>query len=177
LKHPWLVGAEIVPSKIYNAEERANLIENFVYKDPELEDKTSHAHNHKKLATGPDCETLNHIDYKTGLHFKIKDACEAFDDKRLDHNDFEGNSLTSTQDPEKRNLSYESDVLGPFNSSEENNEVDLVEQIRETGMLVPKGTLKLSLKVKEINNRYERNNNGLLNDGVYIESEEDEERD
>ena len=68
----------------------------------------------------------------------IKDKEQAADDGRLDHNDF-NYDLNSTDDSNERNLSSRSDVLGPNNSTESDNDKRLTldkifEKAKEEGI-------------------------------------------
>ena len=184
LKHPWLRDIDNSAITIYNKQEKIYLERGFIYKDPEIDNNevvntkqhSGHYHEPIKQHNDKGCASDNHIDPLTGKHYLLKTKELAFDDNRLDHNDFEGNSLSSTQEPDQRNLSYQSDVLGPFNTTQSNNDKNFIEQIKESGMLVKAANvLTLNLRVREINNRYEANNNQQLDNGVYNDENDEAE--
>ena len=66
-------------------------------------------------------------------------------------------------------------MLGPFNTTRSDGEEDFVKQIKDECIFYKKATdiLKLSLRVRGINNHYEANNNQRLDNGVYNVSLED----
>jgi len=98
--------------------------------------------------------------------FKSKTA--ALDDNKLDQWDFEGNTLNSTQEPEMRNLTSKSAVLGPYNSTRSNFDKEMVEEIEEEGYEIynPADILMLNIKVHELNKMYEADNNANVDNGV-----------
>lgn len=56
---------------------------------------------------------------------------EALDDEVLDEHDFKNITITSTHDPEKRNMSEKSDILDPFNTSVSGGDIVIDEEYFE----------------------------------------------
>lgn len=111
---------------------------------------------------------------KLGERIMEKSRDEAMVDDRLDMWDFEENvnNLGSTDDPEKRNVSTKSSVLGPQCSSRSNkDDVKVIDIIKDADMLVDTravpAVLTFAPRVYNANRAYEACNNRNFDDGVH----------
>lgn len=143
-------GLKPAPSHgVYNPQERNRIQAEFVYRDD--------------------------VSYTEALN--ESDMARAFNDNRLDINDFQeeadGLLLNSTDDPLERNESCGSDILGPYNSenAQIKNSMDWNDEIAETGLLVDRDQsyfiMKFDPHVKQINIDYENRNNPNMDNGIY----------
>ena len=96
----------------------------------------------------------------------------ALEDDRLDIHDF-NISLSSTQRPELRNLSSRSDPLGPQGTTISNGAPPLEELIKLEDMEIFKGpeVITYHIRCRELNKKYEQENNVQLDNGVMKEEE------
>ena len=110
---------------------------------------------------------------------------EALDDEVLDEHDFNNITITSTQDPMDRNMSSNSDILDPFNTSfsggdMEVNEENILNQGYELYSAKEIGKegqiIKFNLKTREINKIYQALNNGDHDNGVENQKPVDENK-
>ena len=108
----------------------------------------------------------------------VLDARAAMQDDRLDSNDFMHNSLRSTIDPEKANVSTLSSILGPYNSSD-NDSIDLMQEIDEDPnaefFANVDDVLRFDNKVLVNNREYEAVNNAEIDHGVEVVNKQDRE--
>ncbi len=58
-------------------------------------------------------------------------------------------------------------ILAPFNSLEQDQSAA---QENARGLILPKKVIKFRSKLRELNRRYERDNNSKLDNGVYVQS-------
>jgi hypothetical protein len=86
---------------------------------------------------------------------------EALDDEVLDEHDFKNITITSTNDPEKRNMSEKSEILDPFNTSVSGGDIVINEKYFEDNSDVEYYTtkempsvIKFDLRIRELNKAY-----------------------
>ena len=99
-------------------------------------------------------------------------------DNQLDTNDFVNNTLRTTLDPEEGNASDKSSVLGPYNSTDHEDETTK-EKILEGAELFYADAgevITFKNKVLIVNRDYEAANNGNFDDGVeHVTKKQEEE--
>ena len=98
---------------------------------------------------------------------------EALDDEVLDEHDFKNITITSTNDPEKRNMSEKSEILDPFNTSVSGGDIVINEKYFDDNSDVEYYTtkempsvIKFDLRIRELNKGYQALNNELHDNGV-----------
>lgn len=85
--------------------------------------------------------------------------------------DFSEYNFESTDNELLRNHSTKSVILAPFNSSATSMDIQLSDTFKE--MVRSKKAIQFKGKTREINRKYEENNNGEMDNGVYNESDSD----
>lgn len=195
LRHPWLQidkdeGYEDTNPSAYNIEifseaEKRYIQTEYIYGDAETtkEDRIDPA-NQKAM---DEAYVQGKFYNKDGERITEKTKDEAAADNRLDmwdFNSFGSNEgplavLGSTEDPEKRNVSTKSSVLAPQCSSISNREVEQIDVIRATGLLVKSSEpiIVFQARVLAANRIYEAHNNNRFDDGVLNRDSDDSEAD
>ena len=84
--------------------------------------------------------------------------------------------LNSTQNSILRNVSTKSVILAPFNSTRTHIDENYHNRASVQELMIDKKMLKFNAKVKEINRQYEQNNNAELDNGVYHQDSDEEEK-
>lgn len=89
-------------------------------------------------------------------------------DNRLDTNDFINNTLRTTLDPEKGNVSDKSSVLGPYNSTDNEDETTKDKILAGNDLFYEDASEVINFlnKVLIVNRDYEAANNADFDDGV-----------
>ena len=84
--------------------------------------------------------------------------------------------LDSTQNSMLKNCTSKSIILAPFNSTRSNLEeyVTMSKTVKE--MMQSKGCIKFAPRVRDIDKKYEIENNAELDNGVYHKMDEEEEK-
>jgi hypothetical protein len=79
---------------------------------------------------------------------------------------FTVHNLDTSENNEASDDLSKSDVLAPFNTNEDNSD-KFLKSIEP--MIVSRKMLKFSSKLREVNRKYERDNNSNIDNGVYIQ--------
>jgi hypothetical protein len=72
-------------------------------------------------------------------------------------------NLDTIQETENQNVGTKSIILAPFNSS-----IKYIEESSDTELLIENNVLKFCGKAKELNRKYELDNNGEIDNGIII---------